>query len=575
MITTNVLPEDEKLQDRLAQASQVVLLVHGIRTQGEWEDMVTEILETIPDTVVYPLKYEYFDAISFWLPFGLRQGPIRELRRRINVALRINKKAKISVIAHSYGTYAIAEILEEDPNLELERLVLCGSILPRKFRWDDRLKQVSTEVINDCGIRDIWPVMAQSLSWGYGASGTFGFGYPKVRDRFHDFDHGGFLERRFVEDFWLPWFRNNDYIRGTLPRTRPYWWSLLTVFQLKWLFVSLILILGAWQAKRAWSRDPHAPHVGTNHTVTEKPQEVVVHLVIEGPNFEIGGVKIDPAKVANVSVLAGTASPSIPGTPPAPHEETAGSKSPDRKPRVRPATRPNQDGVGKSPDVLISPVPVKKPLFPFIALVRAHFPNDKPQSFVIGTGTLITRRVILTTGNIVYDPSRGGYAEWVDVSFASEGDRITIKADVLRTTKEWVDIDSVSMDPTSAFNIGCIALSAPVDIVLPVSVAPMRGSEASLLFSIVGYSAGAPGPGAPGDLYGCQTHLSRIGDYQLSYPVQTLDGMSGAPVYIIDDAGRPMVRGVHTSIVNGLGRAISIYGPIADLVSYWVAEFSM
>jgi hypothetical protein len=120
----------------------------------------------------------------------------------------------LSVIAHSFGTYAIGKILKENPDIRLHRLILCGAILPSEFRWDQIPHSVETEIINDCGIRDIWPVLAQSTTFGYGPSGRFGFGAPGVRDRYHDFGHGGFFQEQFVSNFWLPWFRSGNFVKS-------------------------------------------------------------------------------------------------------------------------------------------------------------------------------------------------------------------------------------------------------------------------------------------------------------------------------------------------------------------------
>jgi hypothetical protein len=151
--------------------------------------------------------------------------------------------AKLSVIAHSFGTYAIANILKENPDIQLHRLILCGAIVPSEFRWDQIQHRVETEIINDCGISDVWPVLAQSTTFGYGASGRFGFGTPGVRDRYHDFGHGGFFEKQFVRDFWLPWFRNGEFVDSKAPPRAAAHWHLLTIFQLKWAAI-LVLLLG-------------------------------------------------------------------------------------------------------------------------------------------------------------------------------------------------------------------------------------------------------------------------------------------------------------------------------------------
>ena len=228
--------------------NEVVLLVHGIRDFGEWEQMVSNILEEIPGTKVPPLSYGRFDALRFWFPIWTRDAPVRKLLWRIRSARDRFPSGKLSVIAHSFGTYAIGKILRENPDIRLHRLVLCGAILPSDFRWDQIRHSVETEIINDCGIRDIWPVLAQSTTFGYGPSGRFGFGTPGVRDRYHDFGHGGFFKETFVSDFWLPWFRSGNCVKSKAPPPSGTRWHILTIIQIKWLAIVVCALGISWFA---------------------------------------------------------------------------------------------------------------------------------------------------------------------------------------------------------------------------------------------------------------------------------------------------------------------------------------
>jgi pimeloyl-ACP methyl ester carboxylesterase len=234
--------EEVPTSNRTPNVTEVVLLIHGIRDFAEWQDMVSTVLAEIPATEISPLKYGRFDAFRFWFPFWTREAPITKLLWRIRAARDRVPPPQLSVIAHSFGTYAIGKILKENPDIRLHRLVLCGAILPSDFRWDQIRSSVEARIINDCGLKDIWPVLAQSTTFGYGPSGRFGFGTPGVRDRFHDFGHGGFFQEKFVRDFWLPWFRNAEFVKSKAPQPSGAHWHLLTVIQLKWLAILLCAV---------------------------------------------------------------------------------------------------------------------------------------------------------------------------------------------------------------------------------------------------------------------------------------------------------------------------------------------
>jgi hypothetical protein len=181
------------------------------------------------------LGYEFFDGFSFWLPFPFRQRKVKVVLERLRDAQRRYPGKPISVIAHSFGTYIIGTILRQDNSIQLRRLILCGSILPRNYPWGTYSRSVDTPILNDCGAWDIWPVQAQSTTWGFGASGTWGFRRAGITDRFHNFGHGGFFTADFVRTFWLSWFRGEPSALGIVPPKRPYLWSLITVFPIKWI----------------------------------------------------------------------------------------------------------------------------------------------------------------------------------------------------------------------------------------------------------------------------------------------------------------------------------------------------
>ena len=230
---------------------QVVLLIHGIRTEADWGPMVRSKLEVPGQIEVIPIRYGYFDAFRFWFPFWTRNKPVERVYEQIRVALqkyrRSHPDAKLSIIAHSFGTYIIGEILKRGFDLQIDRLLLCGSVLPQDFPWHQYQGRFDDDkVVNECGKSDIWPVLAQSASWGYGASGTHGFGAVLVKDRFHAGGHGQYFDPGFVEKYWKPFIRRGEY-KGTefetkMPTT-PWWLSVLGILPLQWTFAVLLSLV--------------------------------------------------------------------------------------------------------------------------------------------------------------------------------------------------------------------------------------------------------------------------------------------------------------------------------------------
>lgn len=217
-----------------SSVDEIILLVHGIRTHGNWQDNVKDVLETIDGIKVQTSNYGYFDLLRFWCPFTRRKA-IDEVRETLDEIVREYGRAKISVIAHSNGTYIVSKILQGSRSYKLHRLVLCGSIIPRTYDWTRN--PPAKEVINDYATRDVWPVLATALSWGYGDTGRHPFRKPGVIDRGHDFSHSDYFRNGsgFVVKYWKPWFERGDLVKSGHFRESPWWLCVLSTLPLQWV----------------------------------------------------------------------------------------------------------------------------------------------------------------------------------------------------------------------------------------------------------------------------------------------------------------------------------------------------
>ncbi len=182
----------------------IVILVHGIRTHAVWQERLAATLVAAADVEVYPIGYGFFDVLRFWCPLFTRREPIKRVLRELRTARKNNPDADISVVAHSFGTYIISEILSEETDIILHRLQLCGSIINFNYRWDKVTSRVTGAVVNDAGTQDCWPVLASVVTWGYGPSGTFGFKTVSVRDRYHNCGHSDFFTDTHMKEYWVP-----------------------------------------------------------------------------------------------------------------------------------------------------------------------------------------------------------------------------------------------------------------------------------------------------------------------------------------------------------------------------------
>lgn len=240
---------------RKVEIRHLVILVHGIRTYGSWQDLVKVELEMVPGIKAVPIGYEYLDVIRFWFPFLTREGSVRKILRKLRHAKSLHPHAELSVIAHSFGTYSIFRILQSEADLRFKRIILCGSIVSHDAGWDHVQPRIQEEVVNDCGTQDIWPVSARAFSWFYGATGTFGFRSPAIIDRFHDLGHGGFFTEEFINKYWVPYIVSGEIVSSPWTTTRPtgsWLLSFMASTLFRWLLAGLVLLV-CWVAwKLIW-----------------------------------------------------------------------------------------------------------------------------------------------------------------------------------------------------------------------------------------------------------------------------------------------------------------------------------
>lgn len=236
----------------LVRRLRLVILLHGIRTQAEWQQKVRPVLRADGGiTEVIAIKYGYFDTLRFLLPFA-RRRTLETIHRKLMEALLYHRgeEREVVVIAHSFGTYAIARILREHPEVSIDRLLLLGSIVPRDYPWM-QLPNLPRQIINEAGSRDIWPVLATSLSWGYGASGTFGFGSAGVVDRIHNLRHSDYFTDEFVEKYIKSLVHDSEVISPPFAEQKASWFiSVLEIVPLKWLLLAAAAAMGG--ALKVW-----------------------------------------------------------------------------------------------------------------------------------------------------------------------------------------------------------------------------------------------------------------------------------------------------------------------------------
>ncbi len=203
-----------------------IVTIHGINTDGKWQQRVSEILAPHFDftAIKYPhyrrlgviklisdpwiillapillwCSYRFKWLSSFWelLPpiillilLALALSFFRRGRALDSVAAQLDSVQKKApgekyLIAHSLGTFLSAESIRKYPNLRFHSIILTGCVLTPKFDWAaiQRRGRALYRVLNEVASEDWVSHMAGTLArlipfMGY--AGRFGFaGDPK------------------------------------------------------------------------------------------------------------------------------------------------------------------------------------------------------------------------------------------------------------------------------------------------------------------------------------------------------------------------------------------------------------
>lgn len=220
---------------------QVIVLIHGIRTPGEWQESLRGMLAHRTVEVI-PLGYGQFPLHKFLFPCFFSSKIKNRIAREFREIKNIHSEAEITVVAHSFGTYIVSKVLEDVTDLAINRLLLCGSIIIPDYRWDKVKQRITGSILNDAGTRDVWPALAQ-VSSEYGPSGILGFKTAHVTDRYHQCAHSDYFTAEHIEKFWLPFLKEGQIVQNDTER-RPLTWGMkfLCNFPYKFLLIFAIVI---------------------------------------------------------------------------------------------------------------------------------------------------------------------------------------------------------------------------------------------------------------------------------------------------------------------------------------------
>ncbi len=257
----------------IVQPLKIICPLHGIRTLAVWQKGLSDLAGS-RGWVCRLDRWSYgrFSLLAFLTPWT-REAKLNWLRRQYDAEINdrrldIEQGQTPSVVAHSFGTYILGYTLIRFDFIRFNKVILCGSILPRDFPWDKLIERGQVQAIrNEYGVRDPWVKRVRWFVRGTGPSGASGFTckHDRLEQEEFEYDHGDYFGIDHMDDRWIPFLsrplreisRSKDGPRIPRPPTTAPWG--LYGLVLAALAIVALLTGSLWGR---WRRTPKAdqPH---------------------------------------------------------------------------------------------------------------------------------------------------------------------------------------------------------------------------------------------------------------------------------------------------------------------------
>jgi hypothetical protein len=255
-------------------ADHLVILIPGIRDVGVWINESRAALHAA-GFAVDGAQNNFFGVVGFLWPFaGARNRALDKVRRNIREAIHERPSVtRVSFIAHSFGSYMLANILDTEADLfrdsvKLDKVFICGSVLKDSFPFWRVRQRIGGQFICEIGTHDVWPVLAEMFSLIFGSAGTYGFKTAAVIDRYHQgLKHGSFFRDGFLTTWWMPVLTGGSVEPGAVSPKSPWWFAFITETRKIWtgfLTLSVVLLLAFAALSYLFPPDPQRINIGNN-----------------------------------------------------------------------------------------------------------------------------------------------------------------------------------------------------------------------------------------------------------------------------------------------------------------------
>jgi pimeloyl-ACP methyl ester carboxylesterase len=233
--------------------ANVIFPLHGIRTRAQWQRAFADVAQQAH--YICRMEKWYFGRFSifqFLSPWS-RDAKVRWFRDVYHdeVSLLLEKEERPSIVAHSFGTYILGNALLKYPYIRFNKVILCGSILPRDFPWDQLIARGQVQAVrNEYGVNDVWAKRVAGFIPQTGPSGMRKFTreHPRLDQVEFRYDHGEYFEKGHMQAYWIPFLEKDfDLIPAkkadVVDPKRTYPWLLYSIYA---AFLLLVVAAAAY-----------------------------------------------------------------------------------------------------------------------------------------------------------------------------------------------------------------------------------------------------------------------------------------------------------------------------------------
>lgn len=247
-----VIPSDERFTIPNTEVEKMVFVIHGIRDAGYWTHKIARRIKqratcqdengnarSLATWATETSSYGYFPMLPFIFPWYRRQK-VEWLMDQYTEALARYPNASISYVGHSNGTYLLAKALDIYPCCQFENVVLAGSVVSQRYKWQDlmgdnnkRVKSILNFVATSDWVVAFFPKVFQMLHLqDLGSLGHDGFGFKPLGRNMYEAEwvrggHGAAIAEPMwdmIADFVISGHTNtNDFPRKGNKISGPAW----------------------------------------------------------------------------------------------------------------------------------------------------------------------------------------------------------------------------------------------------------------------------------------------------------------------------------------------------------------